>query len=67
MLEPELGKSVFDTSPSPIPSPAVSSPNPRHEKFSSPNPLYEKIEALVRVCFMHELFEFLRSQSSVPA
>ena len=41
----ELGKSVFDASPSPSPAVSSPSPSPRHENFSntSPSPLYEKI------------------------
>ena len=45
MLYAELGKIVFDASPSPSPAVSSSSSSPRHEKFSSPSPspLYEKI------------------------
>ena len=41
MCRPELVKSVFDASSSPSTSPALSSPSPRHKKFSRQSPLYE--------------------------
>ena len=63
----ELGKSVFDASPSP--NPAVSSPSSRHKKFSSPRQVrcMKKFKPSSVCVLCMNFFEFLRSQSSVPA